>query len=110
YDYRLVALSVLIAILASYTALGLGARVNASRRRSRLWWIMGGATSLGGGIWSMHYVGMMAFILPVRVEYDWPTALLALVTAILASGVALFVVSRPAMGWPRALAGGILQG
>jgi PAS domain S-box-containing protein len=110
YDYRLVALSVLVAILASYTALDLGARVTASRGRARLWWMIGGATSMGIGIWSMHYIGMLAFSLPVPVVYDWPTVLLSLLTGILASGVALFVVSRSTMGWLPTLAGGILQG
>jgi PAS domain S-box-containing protein len=110
YDYRLVALSVLVAILASYTALDLGARVTASRGRARLWWMIGGATSMGIGIWSMHYVGMLAFRLPVAVQYNWPAVLLSLLIAILASGVALFVVSRSTMGPLAALAGGILQG
>lgn len=94
YDYRLVAVSVLVAILASYTALDLGARVTASRGRVRLWWIIGGAWSMGIAIWSMHYLGMLAFRLPVPVQYDWPTVLLSLLTAILGSAGALFVVSR----------------
>ena len=110
YDYRLVALSVLVAILASYTALDLGARVTSSRGNARLWWMIGGAVSMGIGIWSMHYLGMLAFRLPVPVRYDWPTVLLSLLAGILASAVALFVVSRPAMGLPQTLAGGILQG
>jgi NO-binding membrane sensor protein with MHYT domain len=110
YDYRLVALSVLVAILASYTALDLGARVTSSRGNERLWWMIGGAVSMGIGIWSMHYLGMLAFRLPIPVQYDWPTVLLSLLAGILASAVALFVVSRPAMGLPQTLAGGILQG
>jgi PAS domain S-box-containing protein len=110
YDYRLVALSVLVAILASYTALDLGARVTSSRGNERLWWMIGGAVSMGIGIWSMHYLGMLAFSLPVPVRYDWPTVLLSLLAGILASAVALFVVSRPAMGLLQTLAGGILQG
>jgi PAS domain S-box-containing protein len=110
YDYRLVAVSVLVAILASYTALDLGARVTASRGRVRLWWMIGGAWSMGIAIWSMHYLGMLALRLPVPVQYDWPTVLLSLLAAILASAVALFVVSRSAVGFLEALAGGILQG
>ncbi len=110
YDYRLVAVSVLVAILASYTALDLGARVTASRGRVRLWWIIGGAWSMGIAIWSMHYLGMLAFRLPVPVQYDWPTVLLSLLTAILGSAGALFVVSRSTVGFLEALVGGILQG
>jgi len=110
YDYRLVALSVAIAILASYTALDLGGRVTASRGWVRLLWLAGGATSMGVGIWSLHFVAMLAFTLPVPVEYDWPTVFLSLLAGIFASAVALFVVSRQTMGLLRVLAGGIFMG
>ena len=65
---------------------------------------------MGLGIWSMHYIGMLAFALPVPVLYDWPTVLLSLLAAIFASGVALFVVSRKKLDWPRAVAGGVIMG
>jgi PAS domain S-box-containing protein len=58
----------------------------------------------------MHYIGMLAFILPIPVAYHWPTVLLSLIAAILASVVALGVVSRQKMGWFRALAGSVLMG
>ena len=89
YDYRLVALSVLIAVLASYTALDLAGRTTAARGRVRLTWLAGGATAMGVGIWSMHYIGMLAFSLPVLVLYDWPTVLLSLMAAVFAAAVAL---------------------
>jgi PAS domain S-box-containing protein len=110
YDYNLVALSVLIAIFASYAALELAARTTAAVKHIRLLWLSGGAVAMGLGIWSMHYIGMLAFRLPVPVLYDWPTVLLSLIAAILASGVALFAVSRKEMGWPQALAGGAIMG
>src|SRR5712692_11127195 len=110
YDYRLVALSVLIAMFASYSALDLGGRTAAARGQSRLAWLVGGATAMGVGIWSMHYIGMLAFILPVTVLYDWPTVLLSLLAAIFAAAVALFVVSRQRMGWLRALTGSAIMG
>jgi methyl-accepting chemotaxis protein PixJ len=94
YDDRLVALSVVIAVLASYTALDLAGRVTAAHGRARLTWLAGGATAMGIGIWSMHYVGMLAFTLPVPVEYDWPMVLLSLEAGILSAALALFVVSR----------------
>ena len=65
---------------------------------------------MGVGIWSMHYIGMLAFSLPVPVLYDWPTVLWSLVAAIFAAAVALFVVSRKNMGWGRASAGGAIMG
>src|SRR3979409_2661011 len=105
YDHRLVALSILIAVCAAYAALELAGRTTAARGRLRLAWVAGGAVAMGLGIWSMHYIGMLAFSLPVPVLYDWPTVLLSLLAAIFASGVALFVVSRQKLGWPRAVAG-----
>src|SRR3989454_3305198 len=110
YDYRLVTLSVVIAMLASYAALDLAGRTTAARGRVRLAWLVGGATAMGVGIWSMHYIGMLAFTLPVLVLYDWPTVLLSLVAAIFAAAVALFVVSRQRMGWLRALTGSAIMG
>jgi PAS domain S-box-containing protein len=110
YDYRLVALSVLISMLASYAALDLGGRVTASRGHIRSIWLMGGAAAMGMGIWSMHYIGMLAYSLPVPVLYHWPTVLLSLLAAILASAVALFVVSRDEMGPLRTVLGGLLMG
>ncbi len=110
YDYRLVALSVVIAIFASYAALNLAGRTTAARGRVRLAWLTGGATAMGVGIWSMHYIGMLAFSLPVPVRYDWPTVLASLLAAIFAAAVALFVVSRPRMGWIRALIGSVIMG
>jgi len=110
YDYRLVTLSVVMAVCAAYAALDLAGRTTASRGRARLFWLAGGAAAMGLGIWSMHYIGMLAFLLPVPVFYDWPTVVVSLFAAIFASGVALFVVSRHRMEWGYALAGSAIMG
>src|SRR6266853_3172160 len=110
YNYALVALSVLIAMFASYAALDLAGRVTAAGGWTRAVWLLGGAGAMGTGIWSMHYIGMLAFILPIPVAYHWPTVLLSLFAAILASAVGLGVVSRQKMGWFRALAGSVVMG
>src|SRR5712691_11227231 len=110
YDDRLVALSIFIAISASYVALDLGGRVSAARGWIRSAWLAGGATVMGFGIWSMHFTGMLAFSLPVPVAYHWPTVLLSLLAAILASAVALNVASRKKMGRVQALAGSVIMG
>src|SRR5689334_21178785 len=78
YDARLVALSILIAVCAAYAALDLAGRTTNARCRARLAWLAGGATAMGLGIWSMHFIGMLAFRLPILVLYDWPTVLLSL--------------------------------
>ena len=110
YDYRVVMLSALIAVLASYSALDLAERVTAARGRVRLVWLISGSTAMGVGIWSMHYTGMLAFHLPVPVLYHWPTVLLALLSGIVASAIALFTVSRTRLEWPAVVAGCVLQG
>lgn len=110
HNYALVALSVLIAMFTSYTALALAGRVTAASGWTRAIWLLGGAVAMGTGIWSMHYIGMLAFILPVPVAYHWPTVLLSLMPAILASAIALYVVSRQKMGASQALIGSVLMG
>ena len=110
YNYALVALSVLIAVIASYASLGLAGRVTAAAGWTRAVWLLGGAAAMGTGIWSMHYIGMLAFILPVPVAYHWPTVLLSLFAAILASVIALYVVSRQRMDALRAFVGSVLMG
>jgi PAS domain S-box-containing protein len=106
YDYEEVVRSVFIAIAASYAALDLAGRVAAANGRIRVAWLSGGAIAMGVGIWEMHFKGMMAFRLPVPVKYHWPTILVALLVAILASAVALYVASRQRMGLIEALTGG----
>src|SRR6202045_2593794 len=110
HNYTLVALSVLIAIFASYAALDLTGRVTAAGGWTRVFWLLGGAGAMGTGIWSMHYIGMLAFILPIPVAYHWPTVLLSLFAAVLASVIALYVVSRQKMGAAQAVAGSGLMG
>jgi NO-binding membrane sensor protein with MHYT domain/signal transduction histidine kinase len=110
YNYALVALSVLIAIVAAYAALDLAARVTAATGWTRAIWLLGGGAAMGIGIWSMHYIGMLAFILPIPVAYHWSTVLLSLLAAILASVVALHVVSRQNMSGSRVVAGSVLMG
>ncbi len=110
YDYGEVARSVLIAIAASYAALDLAGRVTAARGRARSLWLAGGAVAMGIGIWAMQFKGMLAFRLPVAVEYHWPTVLASLLLTILASAVALYVVSRQKMGLVEALTGSVIMG
>jgi diguanylate cyclase (GGDEF)-like protein/PAS domain S-box-containing protein len=110
FDHRLVVLSVVLSICASYAALDLGGRVTSARGWVRAIWLGCGAGAMGLGIWSMHYVGMLAFTLPMPVSYHVPTVLLSLLAAMAASGVALFVVSRTEMSLWQKIAGGLAMG
>ena len=94
YEPALVVMSVVIAICSSYVALDLAARTTAAHGRTRLFWLSGGAFAMGTGVWAMHYIGMLAFYLPVPVLYHVPTVGASWLAAVFASAVALFVVSR----------------
>jgi diguanylate cyclase (GGDEF)-like protein/PAS domain S-box-containing protein len=110
FDYVLVAVSITLAMVASYAALDLAGRLTAAQGGHRAFWLVGGATSMGMGIWAMHYVGMLAYTLPVPILYHLPTVFFSLLAAIAASSVALFTVSRKRMGVPSAIAGSLIMG
>jgi signal transduction histidine kinase len=107
YDLRLVAASIAIAIMASYVALDVTARLSAPRSHPGWWWLCG-PIAMGVGIWSMHFVGMLAFHLPVPVRYDTVLVLMSVLVAVAASALALFVASRPSLPL-RVLAGSSLS-
>src|SRR5207244_13006135 len=69
YDPYLVALSILVASFASYTALDLGGHVGTTRGPARRVWLVAAAITMGGGIWSMHFVAMLAFVMPMPMSY-----------------------------------------
>jgi len=94
YNPWLVCLSVFVAIFVSYTALNLAARVSAASNTSARWWHAGGAIAMGGGIWSMHFIGMLAFSLPISLAYDVGKTLMSLAIAIAISGYALRIAGR----------------
>jgi len=95
YSPLLVFLSVVVASAASYTALDLAGRLSSVTGRARLGWLLGGSLALGVGIWSMHFVGMLAFHLSIPVTYGVELVALSMLVAIAASGLALVVVSQP---------------
>jgi NO-binding membrane sensor protein with MHYT domain len=112
YELNLVALSLVVAIIASYTALDLAGCVSASTSSPRKsWtWLIAGAVSMGTGIWSMHFIGMLAFHLPVPVAYDLPISLFSMFIAIIVSAIALIILRRPKLGTYNLIIGAILMG
>ncbi|MCT7314490.1 EAL domain-containing protein [Ralstonia sp. CHL-2022] len=110
YNPLLVLLSLFVAILASYTALDMAGRVVTAHGRAALWWLIGGASAMGLGIWSMHFVGMLALNLPIPVGYDVGITLASLAIGIGASMFALWLVSRRELPWPRLAGGALLMG
>lgn len=108
HDPVLVALSVLIAALASYSALDLATRMRAASGRARRAWLVAAAIAMGGGVWSMHFVGMLAFSMPgTEISYDPFLTVLSLALPIVVAGTAFAVVGRR----PQALlASGVAMG
>ncbi|ARU61460.1 hypothetical protein CBW65_10915 [Tumebacillus avium] len=110
YHTATVVLSILIAVLASYTAINLGSRVTEAKGTARKFWCIGGAMALGFGIWSMHFVAMLAFEMEVTVTYQLWLVLLSVLPAIVASGLALYLVSRPRLLLKKLILGSLLMG
>jgi NO-binding membrane sensor protein with MHYT domain len=112
YNFGLVALSVAIGIVASYTALDRANRVsgNTGNPRKAWIWLVAGATAMGAGIWSMHFIGMLAFSLPIPMAYNWPLTLLSLVIAVVVSALALFILRKPAVPLLTLITGATLMG
>jgi len=110
YSQSLVLFSLLVAILASFTALDMAGRLASTEGRVARWWLTGGAVAMGLGIWSMHFIGMLAFRLPIPVGYDLAITLYSLAVSVGASAYALWLVSRAALPWSRLIAGAVLMG
>ena len=110
YHPGFVLLSVFVAMMASYTALNLTSRVTQTEGRTSLAWLAGGAVAMGVGIWSMHFIGMLAFSLPIRLSYDLGITLLSLLAAIAVSAFALSLVTRKTLTLRHLLGGGLLMG
>jgi PAS domain S-box-containing protein len=112
YNLRLVVTSVAIAILAAFVALSISDRIAAATTRwARYAWVSGGAISMGGGIWSMHFVGMLAFSLPCGITYDPVGTVLSMIPGMLASGIALNAISQPGEpGFSRLSVSAVLMG
>ncbi|MBS7457495.1 putative bifunctional diguanylate cyclase/phosphodiesterase [Coralloluteibacterium stylophorae] len=110
YQTPLVLVSIAIAVLASYTALDMASRVAASRGRVRLAWLAGGGFAMGVGVWSMHFVGMLAFRLPIEVGYDPAITALSFLLAVAASTYALHLVSAERLARRRLAVGMLVMG
>ena len=110
YSTSLVVISLCVAMLASYTALDLAGRIATTKGRAVYLWITGGAAAMGVGIWSMHFIGMLALRLPFALGFDLGITALSLLIAVLSSGFALWLVSQPRLpAWQLAF-GALVMG
>ncbi|MDC7806563.1 EAL domain-containing protein [Luteimonas sp BLCC-B24] len=110
YNFVLVAVSYLIAAFASYVALDMAGRINATRGAVAHGWLAGGAIAMGFGIWSMHFVGMLAFKLPIPQGYDLAITLYSLLIAICSSAYALNLASGAHLPPSRLAVGALILG
>lgn len=115
FNPALVALSVAIAMFAAYTALDLGARARGVadgtvRSGSRGLWIAGAAVTMGGGIWSMHFIGMLAFEMGMPTAYDLGLTILSFLIAVGVTGAAFAFAGRKGAGPRTVLVAGPLMG
>lgn len=110
YSSSLVLISLCVAILASYTALDLAGRIATARGYAASLWMIGGALAMGIGIWSMHFVGMLALQLPIELGYDLTLTACSLLIAVLSSGFALWLVSQPSLPALQLALGALIMG
>lgn len=110
YSSSLVLISLCVAILASYTALDLTGRIATAKGRAARLWMGGGALAMGIGVWSMHFIGMLAFSLPIDLGYDLALTAFSLLIAVLSSGFALWLVSQPSLPWQQLAFGALIMG
>jgi len=111
YSPALVLISLFVAILASYTALDMAGRIATAKGRAAYLWMSGGALAMGVGVWSMHFIGMLAFRLPIDLGYDIGITFLSLLIAVFSCGFALWLVSQPRLpAWQLAFGALIMGG
>ncbi|HVT18331.1 MAG TPA: MHYT domain-containing protein [Thermoanaerobaculia bacterium] len=111
YDMTLVVLSYVISVFGAYTALQLAVAIPGAKGNALWGWLGGAALAMGGGaIWSMHFIAMLAFRMPMQVGYDVALTLGSLLVAVAVTGVGLFIVGRGEPGFGRLLAAGTFTG
>ena len=110
YNLWLVGLSIVVAMVVSYTALKLAARVAEGDRSAGRMWLLGGAAAMGMGIWSMHFIGMLAYSVEIPLRYGIIKTVFSLVIAMITSGFALAIASRPHLSLARLAVGSIVMG
>src|SRR5688572_25953933 len=97
-------------MVVAYTALKLAARVAEGGRAGGRMWLLGGAAAMGMGIWSMHFIGMLAYSVEIPLRYSIVKTVLSLVIAMITSGFALAIASRPQLSLARLATGSVVMG
>lgn len=110
YSWPLIILSIVISVFASYCALDVYERMTQLSGRTKTLWMGFGSVAMGLGIWSMHFIGMLAVHLPIEVHYDILLVSVSLVLPMAAAWAALFVITSRSFSRTRFVIGGACMG
>ncbi|WP_435923572.1 bifunctional diguanylate cyclase/phosphodiesterase [Paenibacillus sp. DYY-L-2] len=110
YNYFIVVLSVIISVVASYSALSITARISRSDGVIRLFWICAGSFVMGTGVWAMHFVGMLAFHMGMKVKYDVWLTLLSMAVSVVSSFIAFYITLPKVISRIKLVVGGFSMG
>ncbi len=111
YNPYLAFLSIIVAIVSSFTAFGIYERAHGSKSPLyQMFWVLFGAVSMGIGIWSMHFIGLVALLLPISFSFDPKITLLSIFPSIFASSVVFWLMSQAKFNRSRLLFCGVLLG
>ncbi|WP_028612458.1 bifunctional diguanylate cyclase/phosphodiesterase [Paenibacillus harenae] len=110
YNYYIISLSIVIAILASYSALNVTAKISDASGKTKFFWLFAGALVMGSGVWSMHFVGMLAFHLNTSVRYDVFLTVMSMLASVISSFIAFYITMPKAINWHKIAIGGFVMG
>lgn len=110
YNLYIVGLSIAIAILASYSALNITSKISDANGKSKFYWLCGGAMVMGSGIWSMHFVGMLAMHMNMNVKYDAFLTIMSMLASVISSFIAFYITMPKSINWSKIAIGGFIMG
>lgn len=110
YNYYIVGFSVLIAIVTSVLALSITAKISYSERKSKIFWLTSGSIVMGSGVWSMHFIGMMAFDIHISVSYNVMITIISMFASVISSFIAFYITMPKVIKWYRIVIGGLIMG
>lgn len=110
YNSYLVTLSLIVACVASYAAFFINDQVRQNTVLSKATWLMLAATTLGTGIWAVHFIGMVAMRMPVMMTYNKILTVFTIIPAIISSFIAFYYINQPRQTWGRATVSGFFIG
>jgi diguanylate cyclase (GGDEF)-like protein/PAS domain S-box-containing protein len=111
YDFKLVVLSIIIAMLASFSAFGIVERnMSTSQQSQKILWNLFGALMMSIGIWAMHFIAMLSLTFPIPVSYDLATTMVSILPVTFASSIVMWLMTLKTLSYYRLLIAGLLLG